>query len=147
MLERGTRDWNAQVALACIRYRRGDVEGMKAAFAAAGAAADKEPSVYLLWGVLLAKKDQRDEALVALGVALEKVPDHQKLKHLRHQLANKMAVDAEGLLGELWYQFFPEDLMKHLAMRGRRGGLDHLPESIRARLPQADPRAGRVRWQ
>lgn len=145
LLQKGTRDFNAQIALGCIMFRRDDLAGLKAAFEAAAAAAEKEPNVYLLWGTLLAKKDAREDALVAVSKGLEKLPDHTQLKHLRHQLANKQPVNTDTLQ-ELWYQHFPEELMKELAMRGRRpGGLDHLPESIRAQLPKSDPRAGRMR--
>jgi hypothetical protein len=143
LLAKGTRDWNAQVALACIHFRKGEVDAMKAAFVAAAAAAEKEPTVYLMWGVLLDKKGEREPALVAASTGFEKAPENKSLKHLRHQLANKGTFDAESL-GEIWYQFFPEDLMKHMVMRGRRGE-EGLPAALRGRMPPPDPRAGRMR--
>lgn len=149
LLARSTRDGNAQLGLACVHVRKGDLDAASAAFKAAAEAAPKEPSIFLMWGAIMASKGRRDEALQALTRGLDGNPDHKQLKHVKHQVANKAAIDPETTIGEPWFMFFPEDVLKHLAVRDRRGPLPaHLPAAIRAQYEAAranQPPSGRIR--
>jgi tetratricopeptide (TPR) repeat protein len=141
LLARSTRDGNAQLGLACIHVRKGDLDAASAAFKAAASAAPKEPNIFLMWGAIMASKGRREEALAALTQGLDGAPEHKQLKHVKHQVANKTTIDPETTIGEGWFMYFPEDLLKHLAVHGRRGSLpDHLPAAIRAQYEAA--RAG-----
>lgn len=74
----------------------------------AGTANDIGP--YLVHGVLAEREGRREEALKAVDRGLKAKPNAQPLVDLRDWIANKRKVDTRRL-GEVWYQYFPEDLV------------------------------------
>lgn len=114
------RNWAALTCLGCIHYRQGRKAEAWASFSAAADAASKETMIYAVWATLLVRDGLRKEALEALARGLEAQKDSQMLKELQAKVANQKKVDTAAF-GDAWYQFFPEDLMKEMAMRGRRG--------------------------
>lgn len=138
----GWRDWTAPTAAACIHVRRGDAAAAEAAFEKAAKAAPKEPTVYLVWALTLARKGDGAKALSVLSRGLDKVPENPGLKDMKVKVANKKRVELSRL-PEGVQRFFPEELAQQLTMRGRRG-----PHPLEGQVPtrvQQGPPAPRMR--
>jgi hypothetical protein len=120
-----TWDWISQAALGCLRFRRDDLKGAWEAFEVSRKAGPKEPLQYAVHAILRDRKGDREEALSVLRVGLEAIPDQPLLKQLRDLIANKAKVSPVELLGQQWYQFFPEELpappQQQMYVRGTRG--------------------------
>lgn len=117
-----------QLALACIgaiHWRNGKKDEAYKHFEKASDASPKETSTYLVWSVLAERDGKQRDALAALDRGLKVVPTSKVLKDLRDTIANRRKVDTDAL-GEVWFQFFPEDyLRKHqqnMVMTGRKDG-------------------------
>ncbi len=141
-LEKGTfRDWSANTAIACIHWRKGDLDAADAAFAKAAGVGGKELTVYVVWAWAMSRKNERARALAAVSAGLEALPDHALLRHLKNTLANKKPIDPKKL-PETVFNFFPEDLAQQAMMRGRRGPgplEGKLPPGARQRVQQGPP--------
>lgn len=136
------RDWTADVAVACIHWRRDRLDDARRAFEAAASSRAKEPLVYVVWATCLARKGDRAGALAALSQGLEAIPDQPLLRQLKQTVANKRPIDTRTL-PEGYLQFFPEDLAQQAVMRGRRG-----PSPLDGKVPvrmQQGPPAPRAR--
>lgn len=114
------RNWQAQVCIGAIHYRKGDRDKAWAEFESARRVAPKEVMIYLVHSVLLLKSGDRDGALTVVAEGLKRAPESDLLKRLHKDLANKRQIKPDKL-SENWYQFFPEDLVKSQLVRGRRG--------------------------
>lgn len=142
-LQKAWRDPFSKSFEACIHARQGRPEQAWAAFEVAAGYAPKEPTVYLVWGLLASRRGQADQALHAFGRGLAALPDHPELKRLRAAVANKRPVDPNEH-GEVWWRFFPEDAAerqtREALVRGRRdkGPLDGhtLPGQTPPTLPR-----------
>lgn len=135
LLERGQwNNWQAHVALGAIAYRSGDKETCWTHMEKAAKAASKESMIYVIWAVLAKRSGDQERALKALGLGLEKKPDSKVLKDLRQRIANKKRIDVKQL-PQTWYHFFPEDLMKQMMVRGRKGKME-LPPGVQGRYQQ-----------
>ena len=133
-----TWDWTSQVALACARWRSGDLEGAWKALDVAARAGPKEPLVYAVGAILRLRKEQREEALTWLRKGLEGAPESAVLKTLRDRIANKEKVSPAEVLGQAWYQFFPEELPAPppVMVRGMRGPP---PEGVQVQMLMPPP--------
>lgn len=134
-----TWDWMSHAALGCLRFRRDDLTGAWEAFEVSRKAGPKEPVQYAVHAILRDRKDQREEALNVLRAGLEAVPDHPMMKSLRDTIANKGKVKPAELLGQQWYQFFPEELpapQPQMMVRGMRGPP---PEGAKMQLVMPPP--------
>lgn len=145
LLEKGTwNNWQAHTALAAIDYREGDKESCWKHLDKAAKASPKEAMVYVVWAVLSVRGGERDRALRALSQGLDKQSESKVLKNLHKRVANKKKIDVKQL-PQAWYHFFPEDLMKQMMVRGRKGGPPPLPEGVQPRYqqPPPQPRVGK----
>lgn len=137
LLEAGKwRNWTALLCLGCIHHRNGDKEARDKVFAEAQQAEAKEQMVWVIPAVLLSREGRRTDAISAVVEGKKSLPDNKLLKELQNALANKKKIDVKQL-GDVWYQFFPEELVGQQVMRGRRG-----PQP---QPPQPRNRAGRRR--
>jgi hypothetical protein len=73
-----------------------------------------------MWATLRARHGDRSEALEALALGLEAIPGNEPLRAMKKRIANKQKVDVTTFQ-MVWFQFFPEEAMKRMAMRGTRG--------------------------
>ena len=126
LLESGS--FQNQLALACIgaiHWRNGKKDEAYKNFEKASDASAKETSTYLVWAVLAERDGKQRDALAALDRGLKVVPNSKILKDLRDTIANRRKVDTTAL-GEVWYQFFPEDYLRlhqqNMVMTGRKDG-------------------------
>ncbi len=121
-LERGKwRNWMVMVCIGLIHHRQKRPDEARRALADATYVAPSEPMIYLVQTVLLARQGERDEALKAISNGLKQIPGSQLLQDLQSTVANKKKIDTRKF-PQNWYQFFPEDAVKHHMMRGQRGG-------------------------
>jgi hypothetical protein len=134
------RDWTAKVCVGAIHYRRKRYDAAWGAMKAASAMARKEPMVYVVWAVLLSRQGERSEALEVLAEGLGRVPESRVLKDLKKTIANKKRID-EGRLPEAWNQIFPEDMIRKMQARGRRGGPVMQGSPMRGQMTAPPPRA------
>lgn len=147
-LQKAWRDPFSKAFEACIHARQGRLDQAWASFETAAGYAPKEPTVYLVWGLLAVKRGQPDQALHAFGRGLASLPDHGEIKRLRAAVANKQRVDPNEL-GEIWWRFFPEEAqerqLRDALMRGRRdkGPLDG--HSLPGQTPPTLPRGRAAR--
>jgi len=114
--------WRNGVALTCIAlidYREGRKEEAWKGLAAATSATTNDPMLFVVRCYLLAKEGNRDQALAAVNEGLGHMPDSNQLKELRNKIANKQRIDPKSF-GEGWYQYFPEEFVQQMAMRGTR---------------------------
>jgi hypothetical protein len=130
------RNGVALTCLGCIDYRNGNKDGAWKNFAAATAATTNDPMLYVVRATLLARDGLRAEALAAVSEGLGNLPDSQVLRDLKNKIANKQKIDIKAF-GEGWFQYFPEELVAQMSMRGTRGG----PSPLFGKLPQ-QPRPG-----
>lgn len=114
------RNAMALTALGAIHWRQGRKDEAWKAFDAAARASPNEVATYCVWATLLVRDGLRKEALAALARGLSSVPGNAVLKDLQAKVANDKKIDTKAF-GEVWFQYFPEDLAKEMVMRGRRG--------------------------
>lgn len=126
------RNWQAQVCIGAIHYRKGDREKAWEELSAAVGTAPKEAIVYVVFANLLLRAGDRTRALAILDQGLKSLPDSELLQRLHKDVANKRKIKPESF-PETWYQFFPEDLLKSHLVRGRKGGQP---------MPMQQPRFG-----
>lgn len=144
------RDWTAQAAQGCIHFRRGDHDAAWSAFDDAVSAAGKDANAWALYVFLLVKHGDRDKALSVLARGLEKTGESELLKKLRNRVANKQRIDP-SVLGDMYFQFFPEEMVKRMAMRGTRGNpleglpIDQIPRHMQQGPPQPKMRGKMAR--
>jgi tetratricopeptide (TPR) repeat protein len=110
----------ALALLACLHYRQGRKDEAWRVFTAASEASSTDAAIYQVWATLLARDGKRPEALAAVAAGLKAHDKHAGLLDLQHKLANDKRVDTKAF-GQVWYQFFPEDLLKEQVMTGRSG--------------------------
>lgn len=121
LLERGRwRDWTAHVCLGAIHHRQGRLDEAWSNFQSAESIGPKEVMVYLVHATLLARSGEREKALEVLARGTEKLPENAHIKELKRTLANKARIDTTRF-PETWYQFFPEEVVQQMSVRGRRG--------------------------
>lgn len=126
LLEAGS--FQNQLALTCIgaiHWRNGKKDAAYKQFEKAADANAKETSTYMVWAVLAERDGKQRDALAALDRGLKVVPNSKVLKDLRDTIANRRKVDTAEL-GEVWFQFFPEDYLRmhqqNMVMTGRKDG-------------------------
>jgi tetratricopeptide (TPR) repeat protein len=137
-------NWQAHVALAAIHHRRAEQPKVWEHLEKAASAQPREAMVYAIWAVLATRADDRDRALKALGKGLAKLPGSKVLLDLQGRVSNKKKIDVKQL-PQTWYHFFPEDLVRPMLVRGRKGGPPELPPGVTPRIqqPYPQPRMGR----
>lgn len=134
-LQRGQwRNWSAQLSIAAIHFRQGRKVEAWEAFAKAAKSGKKEVIVYGVWAILRLRDGERGEAMAVVTQGLEALPDNGNLRTLKKRIANKKKADP-GMFGEIWYQFFPEDMAKKMLVRGRAG-----PQPAAAQQPRIGAR-------
>lgn len=120
-LEKGRfRNWSAEVCIGAIHFRRGRKEKAWESFDKAAGTAKKESIIYLVWATLLSRDGHRDKALEVVNRGLAATPDSAVLKTLLSNIANKRKVKIRAL-PDMWFQFFPEDMVKKMQGRGQVG--------------------------
>ena len=142
LLEHGTAyNWQARLALGCIAYREKSQDDAWDQFQRAIKVSAKEAMIYVVWSVLAVRAGDREAALKVLSDGLNAIPDSQLLKDLRAKVANKERIKTADL-PEAWYHFFPEDMVKEMMVKGRRGGPPKLPDGVQPRyqMPYPQPR-------
>lgn len=137
MLDKGKwNNWQAHTAMGAIHFRKGNLEKTWEHLDKAAGASGKEAMVYIVHAVLAVRANDRDRAMKTLNAGLEKLPSNNALKALHKTVANKKRINPKKL-PETWFHFFPEDLMKQMMVRGRKGGPPKLPEGVQQRYVQA----------
>ncbi len=121
LLEQSWRDWSTTVAAAAVHYRRKRFDEAWKAFEDARSYSPKEPALYAVEATLRSRKGDREGALGVLVTGLAALPDHPLLRKLKNRIANKQRIDV-GEFEQVWFQFFPEELMQRMQMRGARPG-------------------------
>jgi tetratricopeptide (TPR) repeat protein len=145
LLRRGAwNNWQAHTALAAIHHRRAEHDKAWEHLEKAAKAQPKESIVYIVWAVLATRVDDRERALRALSAGLAKLPGSQALVELQGRVSNKKKIDVKQL-PQTWYHFFPEDLARQMAVRGRKGPPPELPPGVTPRFqqPYPQPKVGR----
>ena len=139
LLQKGQwQNWQAHTALGAIAWRQDAPDTAWTHLDKAESAGGKEPMPYLVHAVLAVRSGDRERALRALARGLDKNPDAKPLKALRKRIANKKRIDVKQL-PQTWYHFFPEDLLKQMMVRGRKGGPPDLPPGVTPRYQQPFP--------
>lgn len=118
-LKRAWRDPMATLYEGCVHARRGRLDDAWAAFGRAAGYAKKDPTVYVIPGLVAVRKGDAARAQAFFAAGLAELPGHADLKRLHGAVSNKQKVDP-AQLGELWFRFFPEDAAQQMMMRGRR---------------------------
>lgn len=115
-LERSwSRDWRARATLAVIHHRQGRPEDAVKVLEAASGPGKGESLFWGIYAFVLNEARRRDEALKVLGRGLEANKESKALKQLQEALANKRRPDMK-VLGEPWFQMFPEDIPRERLM-------------------------------
>ncbi len=141
-LEAGSwQDWNALTLIGCIHYRRKRYDEAWESFGKAQKAGRKEVMAYVVPAVLQLKQGLRSEALSTLNTGLGILEGNQTLKNLKNTIANKGKVDTRQF-GEVWFQYFPEEAVRQMNMRGTRGRPE-IPKGVKVRgqTPHPQPRS------
>ena len=111
-----SRDWRARAVLAAIHHREGRPDEAAAVLEKASGAGKGETLFWGLYVYVLNEAKKRDEALKVVGRGLEANKDSKALLALQEALSNKKRPDMK-VLGESWYQFFPEDIPREQLMQ------------------------------
>ena len=110
----------ALICIGCIHFRRSEREAAWASFTKAQEADPKESMSFLVHAVLRANAGDREEALKVIGAGLAGAPANAALTKLQATVANKKKIDVKQL-PPTWYNFFPEDAVRPMLVRGRKG--------------------------
>lgn len=111
-----SRDWRAQATLAAVHHREGRTDDAVKVLEKASSAGRSEALFWGLYAYVLNEAKRRDEALKVLGRGLEANKDNKALKELQEALANKKRPNMR-VLGDPWYQMFPEDIPREQLMQ------------------------------
>lgn len=121
-LERGKwRNWMVTVCVGLVHYRKKRTTDALKMLADAAWVAPKEPMVYVVHAMVLKRTGKEEEALKVLADGLKALPDSELLQTLQSTIANKKKIDI-STFPQSWFQFFPEDALKMMNTRGRKGG-------------------------
>ena len=110
-----SRDWRARATLGAIHHREGKTDEAVAVLEKASSAGSGEALFWGLYAFVLNEAKRRDEALKVLGRGLEANKGNTPLGELQAALANKKRPDMK-VLGEPWFQLFPEDIPRERLM-------------------------------
>lgn len=111
-----SRDWRARALLAALHHRQGRHDDAVAVLEKASGPAGGEALFWGLYAFVLNEAKKRDEALKVIGRGLEANKDSKPLKEIQEALTNKKRPDFK-VVGEGWYQFFPEDIPREQLMQ------------------------------
>ncbi|TVR03109.1 MAG: tetratricopeptide repeat protein [Deltaproteobacteria bacterium] len=115
------RDWGAKAMLAALRYRRKDIDGMKAAFEIAVKSGKKESIVWNMYAWCLVGAGDRDAAIDVLNRARKAVPGDDRTRRNLENLQNGRGVKMKGW-DMMWYQFHLEKPPAQAPPRARQRG-------------------------
>jgi tetratricopeptide (TPR) repeat protein len=110
-----SRDWRAKATLAAIHHREGRPDDAVKVLEAASGPGNGEALYWGLYTYVLNEAKRRDEALQVIGRGLAANKDNKALKELQEALANRKRPDMK-VLGESWFQMFPEDIPRERLM-------------------------------
>lgn len=110
-----SRDWRAYATLAAIHHREGRPDDAVKALEKASGAGKGEALYWGLYTYVLNEAKRRDEALQVIGRGVAQNKDNKALKDIQEALANKKRPDMK-VLGDAWYQMFPEDIPREKLM-------------------------------
>jgi tetratricopeptide (TPR) repeat protein len=111
-----SRDWRAKATLAAIHHREGRPDDAVKVLEAASGVGKGETIFWALYTYVLNEARRRDEALQVVGRGLQENKDSKPLKEIQAALANKTRPNMR-VMGEPWYQFFPEDIPREQVMQ------------------------------
>jgi len=117
-----SRNWIARGMLAVARYRKRDLDGMKAVFDDAVKANKKEGVLWSAYAWVLEKEGRHEEAIKLLSRAVAANASDEKLKASLQALQNGKKLKLGKLYGEQWFQFMLERPPPEFAGAGFRGG-------------------------
>lgn len=109
------RDWRAKAVLAALHHREGRPDDAVAVLEKASGPAGGEALFWGLYAFVLNEAKKRDEALKVVGRGLQENKESKPLKDIQEALTNKKRPDFK-VLGEGWFQFFPEDIPRERLM-------------------------------
>lgn len=137
------QDWRARTMLACVLHRENNTDAAVATLKAVeqpgkvrflpGASPSGEALFYAVYAYILNEAKRRDEALQVVGRGLESLPKHAGLLAVQEAMSNRKRPDFK-VLGESWYQFFPEHIPQEVLIEQARAA---------GRLPAQQPAANR----
>lgn len=110
-----SRDWRAKSVLAALHHREGRPDDAVAVLEKASGPAGGEPLFWGLYAFVLNEQKKREEALKVVGRGLQANKESKPLKDIQEALTNKKRPDFK-VLGEGWFQFFPEDIPRERLM-------------------------------
>jgi hypothetical protein len=132
-----SRDWRSRATLGLVLHRAGDADGAVAAFEGASSAGSGEPIYWGLYTFVLSEAKKREQAMLVVGRGLEACKGNAPLLAIREALSNKRRPDFKGAFGELWFQFFPDDMSPEQIMA--------MQAAATGQTPPTGPRPGAPR--
>ena len=131
-----SRDWRSRATLGIVQHRAGDADAAIAAFEAASGAGSAEPIFWGLYTFVLNEAKKRDQAMLVVGRGLEACKGNAPLLQIREALSNKRRPDFKAAFGELWFQFFPDDMSPEQIMAMQAAATGQTPPTA----PRGGPR-------
>jgi tetratricopeptide (TPR) repeat protein len=119
-----SRHWVARGMLACLRYKKKDLDGMRKVFEGAVKVSKKESLLWAAYAWCLDKEGLHDEAVKVIARGETANPTDDKLKSAANALRNKKKLKPGKMWGENWFQFHLEPIPPQLfgGAPGMRGG-------------------------
>lgn len=131
-------DWRSRVSLAAVYQRLSEPQKAVNAMADLEKSAPKDPFYWGFWGLLLVEEKKNEEALQVIGKGISACPDSSALKAFQAAVSNKQRPDMRAF-GDIWYQYFPEDIPMEKQMEMARAmGMD-VPAQGQGQPQQAKP--------
>lgn len=129
-----SRDWRAKALLAAVHHRQGRPDDAVAVLEKASGAASGEALFWGLYAFVYNEQKKRDDALKVIGRGLGANKENKALKELQEAMSNKKRPDFK-VLGEGWFQFFPEDIPREKIME-----MQGIQQKARAQMTWPQPR-------
>ena len=100
----------ARAMLALTRYRKKDLEGMRAVFEQAAKDNKKDGLLFATWAWVEEKEGNHDRAIAVVARGLKANPSDEKLKGVAQVLQNDKRLKLGKVYGEQWFQFHLEQM-------------------------------------
>lgn len=115
------RHYISQLMLACIHYRRKQMDEMKSVLKSTLSANKKEPLVYATYAYLLYQTKQKEKAIEILQQGLKKLPKDERLQTNLTLLQNNKRMKMR-VFGDMWTQLMLERPPRQMQQQMGPGG-------------------------
>ncbi len=116
-------DWRSRAMLAAVHMRLTKLDEAVGTMKESEAAGQKEPFFWGFYALLLLEAKKPEEAMAVVGRGLS-AGSSPGLVAMQAALTNRQKPDM-GKFGDIWYQFFPEDIpMERRMEMAREAGMD-----------------------